>query len=86
MRDGQNRSVAHQPNPGALAFAAAIEREGLTFREAEQALGLAADSGQITRLTSGERLPGADVSHRIWKRFGVPMHLWREPAAEKGAA
>lgn len=73
-------------NRAALAFKARIKELDLTYEEVERRLGLALRSGQISRLTSGERKPGRGLAFRIETEFNVPMAWWEIPARAPRAA
>lgn len=65
-------------NQGALALDKKLRRLGVTRQSAE--VRLEAARGTLSRLLSGERSPGRDLSLRIFTLFGVRPSLWSEPA------
>jgi plasmid maintenance system antidote protein VapI len=69
-------------NRGAVATKAAFEAEGLTQNGAARAV--QCDSGNWSKILSGKKLPGRELTLRIAKRFKVRGELWGESA--KGAA
>lgn len=70
-------------NRGAIATRAAFESEGLSQNAAAAAVGC--DSGNFSKILSGKKRPGRDLTLRIAKRFKVDGELWTM-RAHKGAA
>lgn len=63
---------------GATAFAAALERRGLTITEAAEQL--ECGKGMVSRWIRGERKPDLDHAVKIEQLFAVPVNLWASDA------
>lgn len=65
-------------NRGAIETRHAFTAEGLSQNDA--AAEVECDSGNFSRILTGQRLPGRALAVRIASRFGVPVERWDEVA------
>lgn len=66
-------------NDGARLLAAELDRREVSQGQAERDLDVSA--GVVSRLLSGDRLPGRTLGLRIRDTYGVPLEAW-DVAAE----
>lgn len=85
MADVQNDRLMDTTSKAAVALGLEIKRRGWTHEDAETALGMATNSGQITRFLSGSRRPGRRVAYQIERVLGVPMSWWEVPSSRRAA-
>ena len=68
-------------NEGARRLRAALDASGETQQAAERRLGAAV--GVVSRLLSGERLPGRVLAASLLEAYAIPLGAWDQPAAQE---
>ena len=69
-------SMKQKETMGCIEFVAALDARQITNEAAAELLGLGPQTGQISRLRSGERKPGRALAYAIEREFGVQMSAW----------
>jgi transcriptional regulator with XRE-family HTH domain len=68
-------------NRGAKLLGALLAERGAQKRLADE---LGIDQGYLSRIASGERIPGLDARRKL-KPLGIDLEAWDEPSAENDA-